>query len=298
VVRKRTDLALVMALAVAACVFAALLPPGLAVLRVPLALPLVLGLPGYAIVAALFAPGALRTAEILMLSLAVSVAATIFVGLLLDALSVRLTAGPWMDLLAAITVAAAIRASGRGHARDLVLPRMRLRAVEIGALSGALILVSAAAVLGLTPLAPPKGTPGTTALWLVPAPAARRRLRGSDQRRAAERDLHRPGGRGGEAVATVRSNQAGLRGQLDSRRHRRPRPAGRDSNTAQGRRRAVGSAVSQCGDPALEHRREELLIPTARRAGNAERALDSAPEGTPAECDQPQSQRTLAGRPR
>lgn len=172
-VRKRTDLALVMALAVAACVFAALLPPGLAVLRVPLALPLVLGLPGYAIVAALFAPGALRTAEVLMLSLAVSIAATIFVGLLLDALSVRLTAGPWMDLLAAITVAAAIRASGRGHARDLVLPRMRLRAVEIGALSGALILVSAAAVLGLTPLAPPKGTPGTTALWLVPAPAGR-----------------------------------------------------------------------------------------------------------------------------
>ena len=178
-VRRRTDLALVIALAVAACLFAALLPPGLAALRVPLALPLVLGLPGYAIVAALFAPGALRTAEVLMLSLAVSIAATIFVGLLLDALSVRLTAAPWMDLLAAITVAAAARASGRGHARDLVLPRMRLRAgmrlraVEIGALSGALILVSAAAVLGLTPLPPPKHTPGTTALWLVPAPAGR-----------------------------------------------------------------------------------------------------------------------------
>lgn len=168
--RARTDLGLAMAYALAACLFAAVLPAHLAALRTPLALPLVLLLPGYAIVAALFRPDALRPSELVMLSLALSIASTIFTGLLLAALSVRLTAPPWMDLLAAITVAAGVRASVRGHARDLVAPRLRLRALEAVALAGALLLVSGAAVLGFTPLAPPKATPGTSSLWLVPAP--------------------------------------------------------------------------------------------------------------------------------
>jgi uncharacterized membrane protein len=168
-VRARTDLGIVMAYALAACLFAALLPAHLAAVRTPLALPLVLLLPGYAIVAALFRPGALRPAEVAVLSLALSIAATIFSGLLLAAVSVRLTAPPWMDLLAAITVAGGVRASVRGHARDLVAPRVRLRVVEAAALAGALVLLSGAAVLGFTPLAPPKGTPGTSSLWLVPA---------------------------------------------------------------------------------------------------------------------------------
>lgn len=172
-VRARTDLALVTALALAACLFAALLPPSLAAVRAPLALPLVLVLPGYAVVAALFAPGALRTAEVAMLSLAASIASTIVAGLLLDALSVRLTAAPWMFVLAAITLAAAARGSVRGHARNLVLPHVRLRVVEVGALTSALVLLSGAAVLGFTPLPPPKDTPGTSALWLVPAPGGR-----------------------------------------------------------------------------------------------------------------------------
>jgi uncharacterized membrane protein len=159
-----------MAYALAACLAVAVLPAHLAVLRTPLALPLVLLLPGYAIVAALFAPGVLRPAEVGMLSLALSLVSTIFTGLLLAALSVRLTALPWMALLTAITVATGVRASLRGHARDLVPPRLRLRAVEAAALAGALVLVSGAAVLGFTPLAPPKATPGTSSLWLLPAP--------------------------------------------------------------------------------------------------------------------------------
>jgi hypothetical protein len=105
-----------------------------------------------------------------MLSVALSVASTIFTGLLLAALSVRLTAPPWMDLLAALTVAAGVRASVRGHARALMRPRVRLRVLEAAALGGALVLLSGAAVLGFTPLPPPKATPGTSSLWLVPAP--------------------------------------------------------------------------------------------------------------------------------
>jgi uncharacterized membrane protein len=172
-VRARTDLALVVALALAACLLAALIPPSVAVVRALVALPLVLVLPGYAIVAALFAPGALRTAEVVMLSLAASIASAMLAGLLLDGLAVRLTAAPWMALLAAITVVAAVRAGGRGHARTLVPPRVRLRAAEVGALTGALVLLSGAAVLGFTPLAPPKDTPGTSALWIVPAPGGK-----------------------------------------------------------------------------------------------------------------------------
>jgi len=171
--RVRTDLGLVTALALVACLFAALLPPSLAAVRAPLALPLVLLLPGYAIVAVLFVPGALRTAEVVMLSIAASIAATIFAGLVLDGLSVRLTAAPWMGLLAAMTLAAAVRASALGHGRKLALPRLRPRALEVGALTGALVLLGGAAVLGFTPLPPPKSTPGTSALWLVPAPGGR-----------------------------------------------------------------------------------------------------------------------------
>ena len=175
--KPRTDLALVIVLAFAACLFAALLPTSVAALRAPLCLPLVLALPGYALAAAMFQPGELRTAELVTLSIAFSVAATIGTGLLLAAFGVRLTATPWMGLLTALTVAAAARASARGHARAIALPALfpavRLRRAEGAALVAALALVAVAATLGFTPLHAPKGTLGTSAIWLVPAPHGR-----------------------------------------------------------------------------------------------------------------------------
>jgi uncharacterized membrane protein len=174
VVRARTDLTLVIVLALAACVFAALLPSSLALLRAPLALPLVLALPGYALLSIIFPPGRLRPAELGVLSMAVSIAVTIITGLALDLLGVALSAAPWMGLLAAITVLAAARASVLGHLRPLpVAGVVRLRALDAGALVAALILLIGAATLGFTPLAPPKSTPGTSALWLLPAPGGR-----------------------------------------------------------------------------------------------------------------------------
>ena len=83
-VKPRRDLALVVVAALAACLFAALLPSSLAGLRAPLSLPLVLLLPGYAVVSAIFRPGELRTAELITLSIAVSIAATLIVALALD----------------------------------------------------------------------------------------------------------------------------------------------------------------------------------------------------------------------
>lgn len=168
--KARTDLALVMGLALAACLFAALLPPSLAAVRAPLALPLILALPGYALVSAMFPPHTLRTAEVVTLSIAFSIAAAIVSGLLLDLLGVALKAAPWMGVLTALTLAAAAWASARGHARPLAFRPVRLRGAEAGALAVALSLLVGAATLGFTPLAPPKRTQGTAALWLVPAP--------------------------------------------------------------------------------------------------------------------------------
>ena len=167
-----SDMALVALFAVVACVASELLPSGLAVLRVPLALPLVLVLPGYATLTAMFAPGALRTPERVVLSLALSVAATILSGLAVDAAGAKLNAAaPWLEVLGVLTLAAALTALGRGHARRLRLPVLRLRVIEVAALVVALALVAGAAVIGFRPLAPPARTQGTAGLGLLEAPA-------------------------------------------------------------------------------------------------------------------------------
>jgi len=171
--RPRTDLALVLWLALAACLFVALIPSSVAVLRVPLCLPLVLALPGYALVTAAFSPGELRTAERVTLSIAFSIAAAMIAGLLLELFRVRLTTAPWMALLTVFTFAAAWWGNVRGHARPLAMRAPPIRPAQAGALALALALIAGAAVLGFTPLAPPKGTQGTSVLWLVPAPHGR-----------------------------------------------------------------------------------------------------------------------------
>jgi uncharacterized membrane protein len=174
VVKPRNDLGLVVVAAAAACLAAAVLPSSVAVLRAVLAVPLVLALPGYAVVTAIFRPHELRGPELLTLSIAISIAATIFSGLLLDALGVHLTTAPWMGVLAVLTIAAAAVAAARGHARSVVLPEIRLRVIELGALFAGLALLVGAATLGFTPLSAPKLTRGTSALWLLPAPAGAR----------------------------------------------------------------------------------------------------------------------------
>jgi hypothetical protein len=167
----RTDMALVAALAVLACLISALVPAGLAAVRAPLGLLLALALPGYAAVRALFTPGALRPAELAALSLALSVGVAIFSGLALDVAGVRLTAAPWAGVVAAVTLGAAGTAVARGHVRTLPRPRgVRLRAVELVAVAAALALLAGAATLGFRPLAAPAGTQATSALGLLPAP--------------------------------------------------------------------------------------------------------------------------------
>jgi hypothetical protein len=166
----RTDIALVAALAVVACLVCAALPAGLAAVRVPLALPLVLVLPGYASVAALFAPGALRASERIVLSLALSIAAAILSGLAVDGVGLKLVAEPWIDVLGLVTLAASAVAVSRGHVRELVLPQTHLHGHEALALAATAVMLAAAAAIGFTPLAPPAQTHGTAALGLLEAP--------------------------------------------------------------------------------------------------------------------------------
>ncbi len=168
--KPRTDLAIVAALALIACVFAAVLPSSVAVLRALLCLPLVLVAPGYALVSALFPPAQLRPAELGALSIAFSVAAAILSGLLLDELGIKLTAAPWMGLLALLTLAACAYAASRGHARALVWRAPALRGAHTAAIAASIALLAGAAALGFTPLGPPTSTSGTTALTLLPAP--------------------------------------------------------------------------------------------------------------------------------
>jgi uncharacterized membrane protein len=168
----RSDMALVGAFALIACIVCAAAPGGLAIVRVPLGLPLVLVLPGYATVTALFAPGALWSAERIVLSLAISIVASILTGVAVDIAGFKLLAAPWIEVLAVITIVAAAAATARGHERALALPSLlpRLRAAQSLVLLASLLLIAAAAAIGFRPLAPPAKTQGTAALALLEGP--------------------------------------------------------------------------------------------------------------------------------
>jgi uncharacterized membrane protein len=171
----RSDMALVSALALLACLVCAAAPGGLAPVRVPLALPLVLVLPGYATVTALFAPDTLRVPERIMLTLSLSIVAAILTGLAVDIAGFKLLAAPWVELLAVVTLVATATAIARGHERALRLPGQlpRLRPHEWLALLVAVVLLAGAAAIGFRPLPPPAKTQGTVMFGLLEAPGGR-----------------------------------------------------------------------------------------------------------------------------
>ena len=169
-VRLRTDLALVVALAAAATIDVTLAPAGVVALRLPAALALTLVLPGYALAAALLPREETRPLERTVLTIAISLVVTILAALALEASSVTLTNGPWMGVLGGLAIVGAAVAAWRGRARAIVLPRLAIRRAEIAALAAALVLLGGAAALGFTPLGAPKGTQGSTVLWLCDRP--------------------------------------------------------------------------------------------------------------------------------
>jgi hypothetical protein len=148
---------------------AAVFAPSPVALRVGLALPLLLFLPGYALVWALFARATLDRASMLLLSIALSLAVVIIGSVALQ------WAGPlerstWVALATGVTVVAGsvavLRAGPSSDAPRLRLPRVRF--VPALLLTLAVIVAAAAIALARTPL-PARGVQGYTVLWVLPA---------------------------------------------------------------------------------------------------------------------------------
>jgi uncharacterized membrane protein len=166
-VAVRSDLGLVVALTLVAAA-ATLLPGSLVVVRAVLALPLVLALPGYAMTRAMLRLDELRGTELLIVSVALSIMATVFAALLMQAVGVRLEERQWMAVIAVVTIVAAAVGISRGQAHPVVLPHVSVRLREAIAIAGAVVLLIAAAALGFTPLSAPKGTVGDSPVWILP----------------------------------------------------------------------------------------------------------------------------------
>lgn len=167
--RRGSDIGLVAGLALLAALIELAVPESIAIVRAPAAIAIALVLPGYAMAAALFPPLALGAAERFVISVGLSIAATILTGVALYAAGVRLTLGPWTGLLTVLTLAAAGLAVRRRHGRRLRVAGLRLGPAEIGALCASVVLLGAAGALGLTPLSAPSHTQGYAALWTLPA---------------------------------------------------------------------------------------------------------------------------------
>jgi len=164
--RRPSALTAVSALAVAAAAVAILDVP---VLRTLLALPLVLGLTGYAITAALFSPGQLSSAERLTCSLALSLAVAALAGVVLNLTPWGLHTWTWSVLLATVTVVAAQAALRRpGMTAGSVLGVAVPLRLNQGLLLGAAALVSVLAIgLAREGALSQHSTPFTQ-LWIQP----------------------------------------------------------------------------------------------------------------------------------
>jgi uncharacterized membrane protein len=175
--RRALDLPLIAAFAVAATIAALVDAP--AAVRVVLNVPLVLVLPGYALIAALI-PRRTARAELAALSLATSLGLAAVAGVVIAAFRVPLSATSWSLLLAAVTLIGVVVAAVRREPAAPAAPSLSLSTtsrrrspsvLQIGLLGYAAIVAGAALIAAPRSVAElPDG--GTTQLWLLPARAA------------------------------------------------------------------------------------------------------------------------------
>jgi hypothetical protein len=163
------DLAVVgvLALIALAAVFFELHP----LLRVVFAVPLVLFLPGYALLSALAPARSLEPIERLLVSLGLSFAATIVAGLLLAMTPFRLSPLSWAVMLAGVTLVASAVAWLRRVRAGIEGPQFPRLAARPGALALMLVaaLIAGDALLGNSLAAVQQDKPAPEQLWLVPA---------------------------------------------------------------------------------------------------------------------------------
>jgi uncharacterized membrane protein len=174
------DLVLIAVWVVANLVFIPLAAPTWA--KVALAVPLVLGLTGYAITAALFPNKQLGKAERLLFVITLSSAASALGGILLNLTATGLRQNTWLAYLCAVTLMACAVAVGRRvyavRRASTVLPvsapprtpsaPLLHRVVQGGLFVCAGLIAIVAIVLARIPPTPAEGLEGYTLLWVLP----------------------------------------------------------------------------------------------------------------------------------
>ncbi len=141
-------------------------------LRMLLAAPLTLFLPGYAISAAIFARERVERVHFLVFSAGLSLAVLALGALLLNYMPGGIRSGSWalllfLVVLAASRAAALRRPRGAPHPVAWSLPR--LGAAQAALLAGGGLAIVAAIALAFTPLSATNAT-GYTEMWIAPLP--------------------------------------------------------------------------------------------------------------------------------
>jgi hypothetical protein len=169
VLNKQNDLSMGIALSLIMLGLAVfnIYPP---VLRVLLALPFALVLPGYAIAAAIFPGQGLTGLERLLFMLGLSLTAIILSGLVLNLTPWGLQTTSWAVLLSIVTLVASLVAmQRRRHERSNTPAKLRfplpLRQVLLFGLSGLIVAAAIGLALGIKPS---HNLQGYTTLWILP----------------------------------------------------------------------------------------------------------------------------------
>jgi uncharacterized membrane protein len=166
--RDHRDLTTASTTAVLCAAIALVIP--LEVLRMAAAVPLSLFLPGYAITAAIFARFPLGKRDLLLLSIALSLATLVIGSLVLTVAPGGLKAGSWAALLLVITLGGCFVAARRRRHLGPAGPYEwagRIRLVDTALLVGTVAVAGAAVAIAWTPL-PASDAVGYTRLWVLP----------------------------------------------------------------------------------------------------------------------------------
>ena len=168
-IRRSADLVATAALATIGALVL-IVVPGLLPLRIALALPLLLVLPGYSLTAALFPDRTIDWARRLLLSVALSLSLAVVIALVLNDTPFGLRSASWAGALVVVTWAASGIAAARRQPTTTIepiarLPRLRPR--DAAFFLVAVCVLGGAVAFARTPL-PAKNVQGYTALWLLP----------------------------------------------------------------------------------------------------------------------------------
>jgi uncharacterized membrane protein len=173
---RSVDIFAVVAITLVTAVLALLVPPDIVLIRI-WTLPLVLLLPGYALVSALFPNRSLGVLERLVISLGLSLIIVIIGGLALNWTPFGLRASSWTVLLAGITLAASAVALVRRRGQEIsTLGWLGVGDIGLTLRQGLLLGLAALIVCGGVAVSiigtSRQSYAGFTQLWILPAGGA------------------------------------------------------------------------------------------------------------------------------